>query len=630
VKARHWAALCLLLLVGLALLASGCTGNVGGEPLGWTEQAVTAPKSAQCKIDVLGTGVVDMETNYIPRVITCEDGGAGLQALEAQAIAARSVAYYAIATDGHICDGQGCQVYSCGQEASDLAKKAAAATAGMVLGYDGTLTYGFFVAGDPNASPPGCRDYGGSTSGDVTYNRGLSGTHVHQTPLGYEGSPGNGQNRGCMSQDGARCLENHEGYNELQILRFYYGSDIQVIQTRGACVPQAETLKATAVRKWSNAKRYHGKAADYLACAGDKLKMSFTFKNVGTAEWRDVSGRGKSIGSDVFLVTASGKKDRITGHKHYSIRLDKNSHVRGDRNAKNCSNRNGCRKTTFIAGAMSGRAPKKAGIYKSRWRLRDFSKAWGNKSHGFGPKVQIKLKVVDCSVPQGTCGCRVWCNDGKSHRLSSSIKTNAQCKSAAKQYCHANDGASSIFITDFKACPVSGSGGASGGGASGSGGSASGSGGSASGSGGSASGSGGSASGSGGSASGSGGSASGSGGSASGSGGGPFSGNGGAAGAQGFGGASGAAPSFDPGSEDDPNGIDTNQSGAGAQDDPGYSDDGFHGDDQAADKVPDSGCSVAAGAGGSSGAPLEGGALMLLLAFAEIRRRSRREMEVRR
>jgi MYXO-CTERM domain-containing protein len=369
-----------------------------------------------------------------------------------------------------------------------------------------------------------------------------------------------------------------------------------------------KTLKAKGVRKWSNAKRYHGKAADYLACAGDKLKLSFTFKNIGTAEWRDVSGRGKSVGSDVFLVTASGKKDRITRHKRYSIRLDKNSHVRGDRNAKNCSNKNGCRKTTFIAGAMSGRAPSKPGIYKTRWRLRDYSKHWGKHSHGFGPKVQIKLKVVDCSVPQGTCGCRVWCNNGKSHQLASSITTNAECKSAAKQFCHANDGNSSIFITDFNACPVplSGSAPPSSGGASDSGGAASGSGGSASGNGGASS---------------SGGSASGSGG----AGGTPFSGNGGAAGGQAFAGAGGAAPSFDPGSEDDPNGIDIHQTGDNSkvQDDPGFSDDGFNGDDQAADQAPDSGCSVAA-PGEEHGAPLGLGALMVLFGIAEVRRRQRR------
>ena len=74
-----------------------------------------------------------------------------------------------------------------------------------------------------------------------------------------------------------------------------------------------KTLKAKATRKWSNARRYHGKKADYIACAGDTVKMSFTFKNVGTAVWRDVKGRGQHIGNDVFLVTANGKKDRITG-----------------------------------------------------------------------------------------------------------------------------------------------------------------------------------------------------------------------------------------------------------------------------------------------------------------------------
>jgi MYXO-CTERM domain-containing protein len=59
---------------------------------------------------------------------------------------------------------------------------------------------------------------------------------VKQTPLGFIGPPGFGQNRGCMSQWGARCLEK-SGEDHLDILRFYYyGEDIQVLQAPGSCV----------------------------------------------------------------------------------------------------------------------------------------------------------------------------------------------------------------------------------------------------------------------------------------------------------------------------------------------------------------------------------------------------------
>ncbi len=400
------------------------------------------------------------------------------------------------------------------------------------------------------------------------------------------------------------------GWSERRVVKAQLVSSNTAIGCPGGA-PPPKTLKAKAVRKWSDAKRYHGGAADYLACTGDKVKLGFTFKNVGTAEWRDDKGRGKKVGSDVFLVTASGKRDRITGRRHFSVRLDRNHHVRGDRKAPNCSNRNGCRKTTFIAGGMVGRAPRHPGIYVSRWRLRDYSKAWHKHSHGFGPKVHIKLKVIDCNVPAGECGCHVVCSDGRSRQLSSSIHSDAACRSAAQTFCRPKDGQGSLFIYNYSACQEPGSGGAPGsstasagdGGASAN-----------SGAGGAANGSGSAGT------SGAGGAADGPG-SASASG---ASGGGGAAGSPGSAGASGAAPTVDPGS--DPNGIDIPDNGddSSVTDDPGFSDYGFNGDDDntGAGATAAKGCSVAQ-TGGRSGTPLELGALMLLFGLACSRRRAR-------
>src|SRR3990172_11099228 len=127
-----------------------------------------------------------MEDDYLPRVITCENGGANLQALKAQAIAARSVAYYAIATKGSICDSQGCQVYGCGATPSAKAYQAVKETAGMYLSYAGMLTYGFYVNGNPNTAPPSCKgDPSYSTEKWITYNEGKTGAGVKMTPLGY-------------------------------------------------------------------------------------------------------------------------------------------------------------------------------------------------------------------------------------------------------------------------------------------------------------------------------------------------------------------------------------------------------------------------------------------------------------
>ncbi len=217
-------------------MACGPTSPDEG-PLGQTGQRVTAPTKAYCTIKVTGKGTLDLEGDYLPHVIQCENGGANLQALKAQAIAARSVAYYAIATSGSICDGQGCQVYSCGATPNAKQKQAVDETRGIILSHAGLLTYGFFVAGDSNTSAPSCHGVSGSTEKYVTYNEGKSGTSVTQTTLGYVGPPGYGQNRGCMGQWGARCLENSKSYDYKGILRFYYGDDIGMPTMQGSCVP---------------------------------------------------------------------------------------------------------------------------------------------------------------------------------------------------------------------------------------------------------------------------------------------------------------------------------------------------------------------------------------------------------
>ncbi len=205
-------------------------------------QLIPAPlPGAHCEIDVEFAGVISMEEDYLPHVITCENGGANLEALKAQAIAARSVAYYAIETDGGICDSQGCQVYSCGNEPTALAYQAVLETAGQYLSYNSTLTYGFYVAGDSGVDAPGCVGVDGNAATEhwITYNSGRTGTDVQQTQLGFVHDPGDngyGQNRGCMGQWAARCLENDNGVDVTGILQFFYGSDIGITQALGECV----------------------------------------------------------------------------------------------------------------------------------------------------------------------------------------------------------------------------------------------------------------------------------------------------------------------------------------------------------------------------------------------------------
>lgn len=205
---------------------------------------VPAPlPAAHCEVQVEGAGLLDLEVDYLPYVIQCENGGANLEALKAQAISARSVAYYNMETSGSICDSQACQVFSCGAEPLPIHYQAVEETAGQYLMFNSTLTYGFYVAGDSDTAPPACVGVSGSTEGWVTYNEGRTGTQVEQTELGFVHDPGDGgygQNRGCMSQWGARCLENNNGYDYLGILRFYYGDDIELVQAEGECIEPLE------------------------------------------------------------------------------------------------------------------------------------------------------------------------------------------------------------------------------------------------------------------------------------------------------------------------------------------------------------------------------------------------------
>jgi MYXO-CTERM domain-containing protein len=235
------AAVALALGFGFACVASDDEDQFRGDITPSPHACVPAPlAAAHCEILVEGKGVKDLENDYLPRVITCENGGANLEALKAQAIAARSVAYYSIAKHGSICDSQGCQVYTCAAQPSEKAYQAVQETSGLYLNYNGVLTYAFYVAGDNNTSPPACVGTPGvGTENWVTYNQGKTGNEVKQTNLGWvfnPGEPGYGQNRGCHSQWGARCLENNNGYDYEQILRFYYGADINITQAQGPCI----------------------------------------------------------------------------------------------------------------------------------------------------------------------------------------------------------------------------------------------------------------------------------------------------------------------------------------------------------------------------------------------------------
>ena len=190
---------------------------------------------------------VDIETDYLPRVVQCENGNAGFEALKAQAVAARSFLYYQLDRRGEIEDGPQAQVYGCGRSPSPRVHAAVRATSGEILAYHDFQVAGFYVAGARHRSPECATgqklprgmavDDPFGTEHYVTYNAGRSGRDVEQTKLGLI-DPKNRSNRGAKSQNGASCLA-AQGWTYQAILRFYYGEDIELIQANGPCVVPA-------------------------------------------------------------------------------------------------------------------------------------------------------------------------------------------------------------------------------------------------------------------------------------------------------------------------------------------------------------------------------------------------------
>ncbi len=248
-------------LLGLAaalLLATGCDdpgggrgrgveGSVGkGDCNGWACEAeaglpVGPLAEAFCEIEVRGEGSVPTETEYLANVIYCENGDADLESLKAMAIAARSVAYWEMGVNADICDDDRCQVFSCPGEPSPIHYRAVEETSGMYLFYGDEVTYGFNVRGSETIPSSLCQPV--QTEEWVTHNLGRQGEDVEQTELGWVSDPGDaayGQNRGCMSRLGMQCLASELDYDYEDILRYYYGADIQIGQAQGECVKAIE------------------------------------------------------------------------------------------------------------------------------------------------------------------------------------------------------------------------------------------------------------------------------------------------------------------------------------------------------------------------------------------------------
>lgn len=219
--------------------------------LTWTfAMQATAQFDALPTINVTGSGNVATESDYVPNVVKCENGLASFEALKAQAVAARTFAYYKMDLQGFINDGTSDQVYSCTGGATSIHQRAAQATEGEILwvrdnigSQNDVLIASFYVAAAiPNANQsfdidnPGIVVSGSdpdptNTERFVTYTyaNGLTGGFNQGSTLGFIGTPTNPNwpNRGAKSQNGADFLSDNS-VNYLDILKYYYGADIQL------------------------------------------------------------------------------------------------------------------------------------------------------------------------------------------------------------------------------------------------------------------------------------------------------------------------------------------------------------------------------------------------------------------
>ena len=222
--------------VAVLLLVLGVTVS-GPAPA----RALDAVESVTVRDDNGGGGLfsVDFENNYLPNVVLRENGAASFEALKAQAVAARTFAYYKLTTgSSFLRNSQADQVYSLGGVRANPGGRwdqAVAETAGEFLSFNNITTAAFYVAGARPSSSTGVATASDpdptNTERFVTYTRAnnLAGPNNRGSTLGFVGSVSNPNypNRGAMSQNGADVLSD-QNIHYLDILKFYYGGDIQL------------------------------------------------------------------------------------------------------------------------------------------------------------------------------------------------------------------------------------------------------------------------------------------------------------------------------------------------------------------------------------------------------------------
>lgn len=262
----------------LALIAAACAAEVDGEGDGRTgSTAEPLAMSAVSPIDqvyVKGkASPIDVETDYLPHVVCCENGAAPHEALKAQAVMARTYMAYSYFASGlgktaskPFTGTTSDQAYYCSLQPTQACKDAVNETAGQVTAFTDTkgvlsMNLTFFIDGPraaclskkscscpkpspttkmtPNDHPPDCDCFtwasmGAANPAYVTYNWSNSGADVTRSSIGGADPA----NRGCASQNIESCLA-YAGWSYADQLRFHYGQDIALHHLDGT--PVGET-----------------------------------------------------------------------------------------------------------------------------------------------------------------------------------------------------------------------------------------------------------------------------------------------------------------------------------------------------------------------------------------------------
>jgi hypothetical protein len=219
-------------------------------------------------VHVEGAGEIEVENDYLPHVVCCENGAAPLEALKAQAVMARTYMLFRFYGEGvgtaakPLTGTPADQAYFCQQKASSACKEAVASTRGQFTAYtngkgERFANVSFFVDGPrpsclaqkscscakpstttsmtPSDHPDGCACFTFSSQGAanpayVTYNWSHTGTTVAGSALG---DPRNESNRGCASQNIQSCL-GYAGWSYRDMLAMFYGQDIELVAIDGS------------------------------------------------------------------------------------------------------------------------------------------------------------------------------------------------------------------------------------------------------------------------------------------------------------------------------------------------------------------------------------------------------------